>query len=119
MARITPVSLRRLFTGLLRHHEGSVPPGPVLVALPGALLVLAVGGLRAPERARQIVRRSERSIAGIDAPRQPVRDLLQQPRVAIRVAKRSEGAVAGMIRRGPAEAATRTVRLKLRSRRSG
>ena len=40
--------------GLLRYHVSGVPVGPVRVALPGALLVLAVGGLRTPKRARQI-----------------------------------------------------------------
>ena len=113
------VSLRQFFAGLLRHHVRSVPLGPVLVALPGSLLMLAVGCLRTPERARQIVRRSERSLTGIDAPRQPGCDLLQQLRVAVRVAERSVGAVAGIIRRRPAEAAARAAGLELRARRSG
>src|SRR5580704_18364066 len=51
-------SLRQLFAGLLRHHVGGVPVWPIRVALPRALLVLAVGGLRTPKCARQIVRRS-------------------------------------------------------------
>ena len=38
----------------LRHHVLGVPVGPVGVALPGALLVLAVGGLRTLKHARQI-----------------------------------------------------------------
>src|SRR5580658_3293617 len=112
------LSLRQLFAGLLRHHVRGVPLGPVLIALPGALLVLAVGGRRTPERARQIVRRSVGSLAGIDAPRQPRCDLLQQPLVAVRVAERSKRAVAGMIRRGPVEAAVPALRLELGPRRS-
>ena len=51
---------------------------------------------RSPDR----LRRAERSRRRIDAPRQPSRDLLQQPAVAVRVAERHEGAVAGVIGRG-------------------
>jgi len=40
------VSLRQLFGGLRRHHVRGIPLGPVLLALPSALLVLAVDGLR-------------------------------------------------------------------------
>ena len=57
------VSLRQLLAGLLRHHILGVPVGPVRVALAGALLVLAVGGLRTPKRARQIARGAERVAA--------------------------------------------------------
>jgi hypothetical protein len=64
-------SLRQFFAGRLRHCVRSIPLGPLFLALPGALLVLAVGGLRTAERARQMIRRSERSLAGIDAPTQP------------------------------------------------
>ena len=44
----SPSSRRQLRAGLLRHHVRGVPVGPVRVSLPGALLVLAVGGLRPP-----------------------------------------------------------------------
>src|SRR5271155_1057247 len=91
------VSLRRLFAGLLRHHVRGVPIGPVLVALPGAFLVLAVGGLGTPKRARQVACGAERSRRGIDAPWKPGGDLLQQPAVAIGIAERGERAVAATI----------------------
>ena len=62
---------------------------------PDALLVLAVGGLRTPKRARQVACGRERSLAGVDAPGKPGRDLLQQPAIAVGVAERGEGAVGG------------------------
>ena len=40
--------VRQLLPGLLAHHVRGVPVGPVRVALPDPLLVLAVGGLGAP-----------------------------------------------------------------------
>ena len=90
---LSSLQLRRQFpAGLLRHHVRGVPVGPVLVALPGALLVLAVGGLRTPKRARQIACRGECRLGEVDPPGQPGRDLLQQPAVAVRVAERGEGA---------------------------
>ena len=42
-------SRRQLRPGVLRHHVRGVPVGPVRVALPGALLVFAVGGLCTPK----------------------------------------------------------------------
>src|SRR6267378_4318853 len=91
-------SLRRLFAGLLRHHVLGVPVGPVLVALPpGALLVLAVGGLGTPKCARQIVHRSESRRRGVDATGHPRRDLLEHPAVAVRITERGERAVAAML----------------------
>jgi MFS family permease len=45
---------------LLGHHVFGVPVGPVRVRLARALLVLAMGGLRAPQGARQLARRRER-----------------------------------------------------------
>jgi len=47
-------SFRQLSAGLLGHHVRGVPVGPVLVALPGAFLVLAVGGRGTFECARQV-----------------------------------------------------------------
>jgi hypothetical protein len=93
--------LRQLFAGLLRHHVRGVPVAPVRVALPGALLVLAVGGLRTPERARQVACGAERSRGRVDASGQPRRDLPQQPAVAVWVAERGKVRVIG---RGPADA---------------
>ena len=57
---------------------------------PGALFVLAVGGLRAAKCARQIVCRSECRSGAIDAPGQPGCDLLKQPPVAVRIGEGSE-----------------------------
>jgi len=48
--------LWQLCAGLLCHHVSGVPVWPIRIALAGALLMLAVGGFRAPKRARQIVR---------------------------------------------------------------
>ena len=82
---------------LLRHHVRGVPVGPVRVSLSGALLVLAVGGLRAPHRVRQVAGGAERSRGGVDAPGKPGRDLLQQPAVAVGIAERGEREVAAML----------------------
>src|SRR6516225_1533785 len=48
-------SPRQLGPCLLRRHVSGVPVRPVRVVLPVTLLVLAVGGCRAPHRACQIV----------------------------------------------------------------
>src|SRR5262245_39781464 len=90
-------SLWQLSASLLRHHVRGVPVGPVLVALPGSLFVLSVGGLRTPKRTRQIVRRRESRRCGVDATGQPRRDLLQHPAVAVRIMERGERAVAAML----------------------
>ena len=71
--------------------------GQFAIALPDALLVLAVGGLRTPKRARQIVRRCEGRRRGVDATGQPRRDFLEQPAVPVRIAERGERAVAAML----------------------
>src|SRR5215213_5716722 len=83
---------------MLRHHVGGIPVGPVCVALPGALLMLSVRRLCTPERARQIACGAEGSRGRINAPRQPGRDLLQQPAIAVRVAERGERAVRAAFR---------------------
>ena len=59
--------------------------------------MLAVGGRRAPKRARQIDDGAERSRGRVDAPGKPGRDLLQQPAVAVGIAERGERAVAAML----------------------
>ncbi len=70
------------------------------VVLPGdALLVLAVGRRRAPERARQVARGAERGDAGVDAAGEAGGDLLEQPAVAVRVAELGVRAVALAVRR--------------------
>jgi len=51
----TSRSHRQLGACLLRRHVSGVPVQPVRVVLPVTLLVLAVGGCRAPHRACQIV----------------------------------------------------------------
>jgi hypothetical protein len=76
-------SLRQLFAGLLSHHVGGVPVWPIRIALPDALLVLAVGGLGAPKRARHVACGAEGSRAGLDTQRVRGRDLLQVPAVAV------------------------------------
>ena len=52
--QLSKLLFRELSAGLLRHHVRGVPVGPVLVALPDAFLVLAVGGRRTFERAHQV-----------------------------------------------------------------
>src|SRR5882724_12052230 len=89
--RVLSRSLRQLFAGLLARHVLGVPVRPILVALPpGALLVLAVGGLGTPKCARQIRRGCECRLSGVDPAGQPRRDLLQQPAVSVRITERSE-----------------------------
>ena len=84
---------------LLRDHVGGVPVGPVHVVLAAhPLLVLAVRDRRATHRVRQIGGRRERGLGGVDAAGKPLRDLLQQPLVAVGVAEGGEGAVASRAR---------------------
>ena len=59
----------QLCPGLLRHHVRGIPLGPVLVRLAGALLVLAVGGSRPPERAFQVRPGRKRRFGGVDPTR--------------------------------------------------
>src|SRR5207248_8550129 len=108
---------RQLVAGLLRRDVRGVPVRPVLVRLPGALLVLAVGGLRAPKRARQVRSGRECRFRGVDSARQPRRDLLYQPAITVRVAERREGAVAVAVGRRPADATGRAIGLELSTRR--
>src|SRR5580700_4198638 len=76
-------SLWRLGPDLFRRDVRCVPVRPVRVALPDALLELAMGGCGAPNRARQIVCRRKGRRRGIDAASQPACDLLDDPRVTI------------------------------------
>src|SRR5689334_25394152 len=96
--------LRQLGPGLLRHHVRRVPRGPVRVALPSALLVLAVGGLGTPKCACLLICGTERSGARVDAAGQPVRGFLREPPVAVRIAEGREGAVGVVTRRWPRDA---------------
>jgi len=68
--------------GLLSHHVGGVPVWPIRVAVPDALLVLAVGGLRTPKRIREFAFGAEGSRARSDTQRVG-RDLLKVPAVAV------------------------------------
>src|ERR1700722_10823132 len=89
------LSLRKFSSGLLRRHVRRVPIRPFRVGLPArlptgrivglafALLVLAECGFRSAHRAGQIVCGRERRLRRIDAARRPMRDLLNDPRVAI------------------------------------
>src|SRR5262245_21462446 len=92
-----PSSCRRRLPVLLGHHVRAVPVGPVRIALPEPLLVLSVGGLRPPQRARQIRGGRESSHSGVYPTGQPSRDLLQQPAVAVGITKRCERLVTAML----------------------
>src|SRR5262249_898324 len=98
IGRSGPDSLRKLRPGLVRDHVFGVPGGPVRVGLAGPLLVLAVGGLRAPHRGREVGRVRERRRAGIQAPGKPIGDLLKEPVVAVRIAERGERAIGVVLR---------------------
>src|SRR5207248_2524510 len=87
-------SVRQLRARLLCHHVRRVPRGPVLVPLAELGLVRAMGMLRAPKRARQIAHRRERRRREIDPTLEPLRDLLEQPAVAVRITERGKRAVA-------------------------
>src|SRR5687768_195074 len=100
----TSRSRRQLRSGLLCHHVGGVPGGPVRVPLAGPRLVLAVRSLGAPQGLRQVIRRGIGRVAR-HAPREPCGDLLQQPAVAVRVAERRVRAVAEVVRRDAADLA--------------
>src|ERR1043166_31541 len=92
-------SSRQVRPCLLRRHVFGIPIGPILVAMTKTLLVRAVGSFGAPHRARQGACGTERSYARIDASGQSRCDLLQQPTVAIGIAKqcaRTVGATFGI-----------------------
>ena len=95
------------------HVGSSVPPcsatmysayqsGQFASASPIRCLVLAVGGRRPPHRARQIRCRHVRRLAGIDPAWQPDGDLLEQPRVAVRIGERGVRQVAPVLGVGAA-----------------
>src|ERR1700709_1067269 len=76
-------------------------------------------GSRAPERGCEFGRRGEGGVAGVYASGQSRGDLLEQPAVAVRIAERGKGTVAGVIRRGTAHAAAAAVGLELGAGRPG
>jgi hypothetical protein len=55
--------------------------------------MLAVGGLRAPHRVRQVGYGAERGHAGVDAPGHPGRDFLDPPIVAVGIIEREPRAL--------------------------
>src|SRR4029434_5376329 len=87
--RVIGRSLRQLFAGLLLHHVLGIPLRPVRIALPGALLVLAMCGLRTPQRTRQIRRGCECCLSRVDPAGQSRRDLLPQPAIGVLVVARA------------------------------
>src|SRR5689334_10278897 len=94
-------SRRLILAGLLRRHVRRVPLGPVLIALAAeALLVLAVSLLGAAHRTGEVVRRGERRFVRVHAPREALRDFMQDERVAIGVAERRVRRVAAPLRIG-------------------
>ena len=86
-------------------HVLGVPVRPVRVALPNALLVLAVSGLRTSKRARQVACGAKGSSARFDATWVPYHDLLQVPAVAVGITEqgaRAVGETIGMQAAAPA-----------------
>jgi hypothetical protein len=92
----------RVRPGLLRHHVGGIPRGPVIVLArpvkkvrsPRPFLVLDVGGLGTPKRACQIRRGRECRVSAVDPAGQPRRYLLHQPRIAVGIVDGTERPVA-------------------------
>src|SRR5262249_13028716 len=76
-------------------------------------------GRRTSKRAHEVRGECERCLSRVDPAGKPSRDLLKQPAVAVRVAERRKGSVAGVIGRGPADATARAVGLELSTGRSG
>ena len=72
--------------------------GPIGIGLAGAFLVLAVRRCRAAQGRCHVLDREVRRGRGVDASRQPGRHLLQQPRVAVRVAEPGARGVAATLR---------------------
>src|SRR5277367_3011027 len=115
MADLRCRSGRQRFAGLLCHDVFGIPVWPALsIFLAEPALVLAVCGSRPPERVRDISRRRECDVR-VHTSRQPRRDLLQQPAVAVRIAECREGPVARAAGGGATEAPARSVEPKLSS----
>src|SRR5271169_4112305 len=91
-------SLRQFSAGLLADHVLGVPVGPVRVGLSRSRLMLPVRSRRTPKGARQIGCRCECCRSGANAARQARGNFLKQPAVPVRIMKRSERAVAAMLR---------------------
>src|SRR3954447_15815214 len=110
--------LWKLRAGALGDHVGGVPGRPVLVGLAGASFVLAVGSRGPLQRGLEVVDRRVRRLRRVHPAGQPRGDLLQQPGVAVGVAERREGAVAGSLVRRAGHASTRVANLELRAGRT-
>jgi hypothetical protein len=95
--------LRQRIAGLLRHHVSGVPLRPVGVALPDALLVLAVGCLGTAKCGCQIVCRCKGRRFRVDTAGKPRRNFLKQPAVAVRIAEGGERPLAAMFGIGTAD----------------
>src|SRR5215472_18449126 len=67
---------------------------------PRVLLVLTVGDLRTPKRAREVRRGCECRTSGVDTAGEPRRDLLHQPRIAVGIGEVEERPVTGALRVG-------------------
>lgn len=80
--------LRQFLAGLLAHHVIGVPIWPVGIGFPSPRFMLPVGHRGATRRLGKVVRRGVCRVA-CNAPRKPLRDLLQQPAVAIRISEAS------------------------------
>src|ERR1700733_3144239 len=99
---------RQIAPGLLCHDVGGVPGRPgVVFARPvkkvrsaRALLVLDMGGLAPQERVLQVLGGRERGLRGVDPTWKSHRDLLDQPQIAVGIAERAKGPVAGVLRVG-------------------
>jgi hypothetical protein len=79
--------------------------------------MFAVGGFGAPKSLRQVRNGRECRRSGIDPARQPRCDFLEQPTIAVWVAERCEGAIAGVVRRGSVDATSRPFGSELSARR--
>ena len=110
---------RKLLAALFAHHVLGVPVGPVRVGPADALLVLSVGRLGAAQCRSQVTGGVERGGGRIEAAREAIGHLLEQPAVAVGVFERGKGVVALVIRIRPVDPITRPLRVELRSGRSG
>src|SRR5262245_34146666 len=84
---------RQLRPCLLRRHVLGVPVRPVLISLPGPLLVFAVRGLRTPKSICQVASGAEGSSGRVDPSGKPGGDLLQHPTVAVWISERCKRAI--------------------------
>src|SRR3954467_6935043 len=89
--RVARLLWQRL-AGLLVDDVFRIPIRPVLIVLAGPFLVLAVRSRRALQRSRKIGDRREGRVR-LHTAGKPCGHLLEQPAVAVRIAKRGQGKV--------------------------